>query len=132
MKKFLPMNAVMLDFRLENLRAGGDIVLTEKEVGNVKHGFNKFNNWPVRQENNLRRMESVLPVAKSLGGTPISCPECGTDMRLRVGKYSPYWGCRGYPECRKVIHIPVGDHPDFQLPKLLAESEDDKREKKSA
>lgn len=31
---------------------------------------------------------------------PPFCPDCGIDMRPRVGKYGKFWGCSGYPICK--------------------------------
>ena len=31
-----------------------------------------------------------------------TCPECGRPMKKRIGKYGPFWGCSGYPECRHI------------------------------
>ncbi len=28
------------------------------------------------------------------------CPQCGSIMKLRSGKFGEFWGCTGYPECR--------------------------------
>jgi len=28
------------------------------------------------------------------------CPECGSEMKLRNGKYNQYYGCSRYPECK--------------------------------
>jgi len=33
------------------------------------------------------------------------CPECGETMVRRSGKYGPFWGCSGYPECRHTEKI---------------------------
>lgn len=29
-----------------------------------------------------------------------ACPKCGRQLVLRKGKYSSFWGCSGYPNCR--------------------------------
>jgi DNA topoisomerase-1 len=34
-----------------------------------------------------------------------SCPECGKPMRKMKGKSGPFWGCTGYPECRKTLPV---------------------------
>ncbi len=28
------------------------------------------------------------------------CPECGNLLKKRNGKYGPFWGCSGFPDCR--------------------------------
>lgn len=41
----------------------------------------------------------------------IICPECGKSMVLRTGRYSRFWGCLGFPDCRGTH----GAHPDGSL-----------------
>lgn len=31
---------------------------------------------------------------------PRTCPLCGRAMRLRTGRYGPFYGCVDYPGCR--------------------------------
>ena len=33
-----------------------------------------------------------------------SCPSCGAEMKLRNGKNGQFWGCSGYPQCRKILN----------------------------
>lgn len=40
------------------------------------------------------------PVKVVSQGVAKSCPKCGTAMSLRDGSRGPFWGCRGYPDCR--------------------------------
>lgn len=28
------------------------------------------------------------------------CPRCGSELKLRNGKYGEFWGCSGYPDCK--------------------------------
>ncbi len=30
----------------------------------------------------------------------LKCPKCGSAMKLRNGKFGPFWGCTSFPECR--------------------------------
>lgn len=34
------------------------------------------------------------------------CPKCGKDMKLRHGRFGPFLGCTGYPECKTLVNIP--------------------------
>lgn len=34
------------------------------------------------------------------------CPQCGSPMKVRFGKYGAFLGCTTYPECRGVVRIP--------------------------
>ena len=40
----------------------------------------------------------VQPAAS--GGAAMTCPECGSPMVLRHGKYGDFYGCTAYPKCR--------------------------------
>lgn len=31
------------------------------------------------------------------------CPDCGKPMKLRPGKFGDFWGCTGYPNCKKTV-----------------------------
>ena len=35
-----------------------------------------------------------------------TCPECGRQLARRVGRYGPFVGCSGYPECRYIKREP--------------------------
>ena len=34
------------------------------------------------------------------------CPDCNNLMRLRDGKFGKFWGCTGYPKCKRTIKAP--------------------------
>ncbi len=34
------------------------------------------------------------------------CPKCGKEMKLRHGRFGPFLGCTGYPECKTLVNIP--------------------------
>jgi len=36
---------------------------------------------------------------------PTNCPKCGRSLRERKGKYGPFLGCMGYPECKYTYDI---------------------------
>ena len=48
------------------------------------------------------------------------CPNCGKPMQLRKGRFGEFWGCTGYPECKKIIDPKKKDQappdPDFSMP----------------
>lgn len=39
------------------------------------------------------------------GGEKMDCPDCKKPMILRVGKWGKFWGCSGYPDCKKTIKV---------------------------
>lgn len=34
------------------------------------------------------------------------CPNCGSEMKVRHGKFGPFLGCTTYPDCKGIINIP--------------------------
>ncbi len=34
------------------------------------------------------------------------CPKCGSEMKVRFGKFGPFLGCSTYPECKGIVNIP--------------------------
>jgi DNA topoisomerase-1 len=46
---------------------------------------------------------SVRPEPEMLDET---CPECGKQLQRRVGRYGPFTGCSGYPDCRYIKKDP--------------------------
>ncbi|MEZ5308475.1 MAG: type I DNA topoisomerase [Pyrinomonadaceae bacterium] len=37
------------------------------------------------------------------------CELCGKDMALKRGRFGPFYGCTGYPDCRNIRKIPKGE-----------------------
>jgi DNA topoisomerase I len=48
------------------------------------------------------------------------CPNCGKPMQQRQGRYGPFWGCTGYPECKTIVDPKKKDQPppdpEFSMP----------------
>mgnify|MGYP000190933077 CR=1 FL=1 len=54
------------------------------------------------------RLETELPNLTPVDvldkeGQQHNCPDCGRHLVKRESKYGPFWGCSGYPECKKVL-----------------------------
>jgi len=49
---------------------------------------------------NQQVFEYLKEAMKSGEKDPRICPECGSFMKLRSGKFGEFWGCTGYPNCR--------------------------------
>ncbi len=47
-------------------------------------------------------MEDLRPKAVE---TEICCPNTGKPMLLRKGRFGPFLGCSGFPECRKILNL---------------------------
>lgn len=51
------------------------------------------------------------------------CPVCGSEMKVRHGRYGAFLGCTRYPECKGIINIPKKGEtplPTEELPKCPA------------
>jgi DNA topoisomerase-1 len=51
------------------------------------------------------------------------CPKCGSDMKLRHGRYGAFLGCTTYPECKGIVNIPKKGEtviPEGELPECPA------------
>jgi DNA topoisomerase-1 len=47
------------------------------------------------------------PVVEALpaAGTTLSCPECGSEMIMKRGRFGPFFSCTGFPRCRFVSNL---------------------------
>ena len=47
------------------------------------------------------------PVVEKLpgAGTTLSCPECGSEMLMKRGRFGPFFSCTGFPRCRFVSNL---------------------------
>ncbi|MGE0482364.1 MAG: topoisomerase DNA-binding C4 zinc finger domain-containing protein [Phycisphaerae bacterium] len=39
------------------------------------------------------------------GEDGLTCPECGSTMELRRGRFGPFFSCGGFPKCRFVANL---------------------------
>lgn len=51
-----------------------------------------------------------------------ACELCGKDMALKKGRFGPFYGCTGYPECRNIRKIAKGDQKPAPPPVQLDET----------
>jgi DNA topoisomerase-1 len=49
------------------------------------------------------------------------CELCGKEMALKKGRFGPFYGCTGYPECKNIRKIAKGDQPPPPPPEILDE-----------
>ncbi len=47
-----------------------------------------------------KEMEKPSDAAKNVK----VCPECGSPLKMRKGRYGDFWGCTGFPDCRYTIN----------------------------
>lgn len=64
--------------------------------------------WNKEIESHVRRLiKSALEKTVSIPIEGKRCPKCGTGVIRRVnGKFGPFLGCSGYPECRHMEKLP--------------------------
>lgn len=54
--------------------------------------------------------DQAKPADPAASATAPLCPACGKAMRLRTARKGPragsqFWGCTGFPECRKTLAV---------------------------
>ena len=45
------------------------------------------------------------PVVETWPEESLSCPDCGSEVTLKNGRFGPYFGCTGYPKCSFVSNL---------------------------
>lgn len=74
---------------------------------------------------NTREVESKKTVDGEDGsGETIEIPPCelcGREMSLKKGRFGPFYGCTGYPECKNIRKIPKGQQKPVEPPVPLDE-----------
>lgn len=53
-----------------------------------------------------RETPTLAPIPKDIPEEMPDCPECKGPMRVRNGRFGPFFGCSGYPNCKGIINIP--------------------------
>jgi DNA topoisomerase-1 len=47
----------------------------------------------------------IIPPEPQMTETDVVCDKCGRPMVVKGGKFGPFLGCSGYPECKNVVNI---------------------------
>ncbi|MEI8173841.1 MAG: type I DNA topoisomerase [Deltaproteobacteria bacterium] len=57
---------------------------------------------------NIQKNENgvITPVKEEV--SDIACEKCGRPMIVKRGKFGPFLGCSGYPECKNIVRIKKG------------------------
>jgi DNA topoisomerase-1 len=57
---------------------------------------------------NIRKDENgdITPVKQEVSDTP--CDKCGRPMLIKKGRFGPFLGCSGYPECKNIVKTSAG------------------------
>ena len=85
-----------------------DIALSKKDSKKVLHEF--YDKFAPIMDDALKNMEKKAP--KSTGEV---CPECGSDLVIRKGKYGEFVACSNYPKCK---YIKKENKEDIEVTKV--------------
>ena len=103
-----PATTALWERRLETISNGANPAVFHSEI-----------------ENHVGRLvESALKKTVSIPLEGIRCPKCGSGVLRRVnGKFGPFLGCSGYPDCRHMEKIPgMAGRKTVSKPKTVEKS----------
>lgn len=61
--------------------------------------YNKL--MKLKRKNNISKSEHIHNIKKVISDTRNNiCPRCGKELVLRSGKFSKFYGCSNYPNCK--------------------------------
>lgn len=82
---------------LRNALAGNtDIKLASDKI---RFFYNKL--MKLKRKNNISKSEHIHNIKKVISDTRNNiCPRCGKELVLRRGKFSKFYGCSNYPNCK--------------------------------
>lgn len=60
------------------------------------------------------KTEEVKALEKKHAGEV--CEKCGSEMKVKVGKFGPFLACSGYPKCKNIKNIGSGDEKEISCP----------------
>jgi DNA topoisomerase-1 len=70
--------------------------------------FIACSNYPAcKNTQNFTRTEDgqIVPIEILVEETDRSCEKCGRPMVVKRGKFGPFLGCSGYPECKNIVNV---------------------------
>ena len=73
-------------------------VLSDDKVGeivNIISSSNVINNRLLKKEHIAKAKAN-----KSYRNAPTICPSCGGRLKIKNGKFGPFYGCSNYPRCK--------------------------------
>ncbi len=88
---------VELDFTARMEEELDDVARGKKQwLSVVKEFYGPFEKMVTEAQKNINKIKVVRP-------TEELCPECGSPMVVRIGRYGKFLACSRYPECKKTI-----------------------------
>ncbi len=70
--------------------------------------FIACSNYPAcKNTQNFTRAEDgrIVPTEAGTEETDHTCEKCGRPMVVKRGKFGPFLGCSGYPECKNIVNV---------------------------
>jgi DNA topoisomerase-1 len=70
--------------------------------------FIACSNYPAcKNTQNFTRAEDgrIVPIENLTEETDRTCEKCGRPMVVKRGKFGPFLGCSGYPECKNIVNV---------------------------
>ncbi len=107
-KKFKPtdLGCAVTDYLVDHFPKIMDVAFTasvETELDSVEEGKLE---WHKLLHDFYGPFDKALSQAQwGPEGTDRTCPECGRKMVVKQGRFGPFLGCSGYPECKKIIKV---------------------------
>ncbi len=88
---------VELDFTARMEEELDNIARGKKQwVSVVKEFYEPFERMVARAQTDINKIRVVKP-------TQEKCPDCGSPMVVRIGRYGKFLACSNYPECKKTM-----------------------------
>jgi ribosomal protein L37AE/L43A len=89
------LHTVFLDAFDRGLGQGLSISSREEFHQNAEQAWSEY----VQSNRTVFEKTPSIP-ANSPTPESVKCPECGSEMVSRNGKYGRFWGCKKYPNCK--------------------------------
>jgi len=89
-------------------KCGSSMVIKWGKNGN----FIACSNYPAcKNTQNFTHTDDgrIIPEAAKTMETDRTCDKCGLPMLAKRGKFGPFLGCSGYPECKNIISVKQGE-----------------------
>ena len=91
------------------------------------------NTHPIEGQVTRRDSEGNVKVEKPTAElTEWKCPDCGSPMLKRMGRFGPFLGCSNYPECKKIVNLDKEGQPKWPSADASAEPKTAKTTAKKA
>jgi len=73
----------------------------------------------------LERLVNTGILAEKITGTILKCPECESDLIIRMGRYGKFIGCSSYPKCKHMEPLEKPQDSGIECPECHASTAND-------